>query len=109
MTPEAWGTNLGAIAAAGFAGWQSWQVRRRGATREQLTEVGDRATTAAKAAAQAVKDAPTANGFAPKVLTSLEKLETGQAELKADVAVVRQRLDGHIDDHASADVRRRQS
>lgn len=110
MTPEGWGTNLGAIAVAGVAAWQAWAARRTAggaATKDQLTKVGERATSAAEEAARAVRESPTANGFAGRVLASLAKLEEGQAQIRGELTRVGQRLDKHVDDHASADVRRR--
>jgi hypothetical protein len=57
-------------------------------------------TAATEAATAAKRVEPVSNGFAGKVLDSLEVLEAGQKRTEA-------KLDRHIGDHASADVRRR--
>lgn len=64
-------------------------------------------TAAVEAATAARRTAPISNGFAGRVIGSLEELARGQAALHKDVREVRQKLDKHIGDHAAADVRRR--
>jgi hypothetical protein len=88
----------------------SWRAVRVQANRteDKLDQVGHNADTAATEAATAAKRAePVSNGFARKVLDSLEILESGQRDHGAELAEIRSKLDRHIGDHASADVLRK--
>jgi hypothetical protein len=65
------------------------------------------AETAAEKAGEAAKLAePTGNGFAAKVLSQLDNLRDGQAEIHAAQVETARVLNGHIADHASSDLRR---
>ncbi len=79
------------------------QRRRSNKTDRAIESVSADATTAAmEATSAAASVVPISNGFAGKVLASL-------AQLSGDIREIRSRLDRferHIDDHASADVRR---
>jgi hypothetical protein len=77
-------------------------------TDAKIDQVGvgvDTAATQAATAAKLVK--PVGNGFAEKVLSSLAALSTDLAAHGTELHEVREKLDRHIGDHASADVRRR--
>ncbi len=79
------------------------QRRRSNKTDRKIDDVGaDAGTAAAEATTAAERSEPTANGFAGKVLTALTQIGN-------DITEIRHRMDRferHIDDHASADVRR---
>lgn len=86
------------LAQAGLA----LEARRRAdKTDGKIDAVDAQTTIAATEAALAAKLAePTGKIFAGKVLEGLE-------EIKVELHTVRTRLDTHINDHASSDVRRR--
>jgi hypothetical protein len=70
-------------------------------TDAKIDEVGAGVSTASdKADVVAKRVEPVSNGFAARVLLSLETLEAGQERTEA-------KLDRHIGDHAAADVRRK--
>lgn len=78
------------------------------ATTDQKIDVASAsADTATQAAELAAKRAePVSNGFAGKVLAGLEEITTKMSLLGGEVHELRIRVDGHIGDHAAADVRR---
>lgn len=87
----------------------AWNDGRRqtGKTNKKIDVAASHADTAAEAADLAAKRAePISNGFAEKVLGSLEQLKRGQSEQGVELHEVRQKLDRHIGDHAAADVLR---
>ncbi len=95
MSPEAWGffSVLTTVGAGTFV-----ELVR---TRRKVEKSASASELAANAAAEAATEAadlarPTANGFAPEVLTGLIELKVGMKEIGA-------KLDRHIEDHASAD------
>jgi len=100
MSPEAWGffSVLTTVGAGTFV-----ELIRTRKKVERAAGASAHAATAAVVAATEAADLarPTANGFAASVLSSLSELKAGQEHIS-------RRLDRHIEDHASADVRRRQ-
>ncbi len=80
------------------------EQRRRANKTDKLVEgVGADATTAAtEATSAATRAEPVSNGFAGKVLAGLSDLSTDVREIRTRM----DRFERHIDDHASADVRR---
>jgi len=103
MTPEAWATNLGALAAASYAGWQSYQAKK--AAREGREETAPILEQTRDAAIEAsARSLPTSNGFARHTAESLAQLLDGQVEIRATlesqgrtIERVVDRLDRHID------------
>lgn len=84
------------------------QRRRSSVTDGKIDVASVKADTATQAAELAAKRSePTSNGFASSVLESLDGLTKGQVRLAEELHEVRGKLDGHIGDHASADVHRR--
>jgi hypothetical protein len=102
----------------GFAGvcvtqgviWADGRRKSR-QTDMKLEAVGQNADTAATEAASAVEQTKgVGNGFTAKVLAYgpvLEELARNMSELRDEVKDDRARLNAHIGDHASADVRRK--
>lgn len=73
----------------------------------------DETKSAVSETAEAVGDVktlstPTGNGFASRTEAALQRIVGQLDELKDGQHDLRQRLDQHIGDHASADVRRQQ-
>lgn len=90
MTPEGWATNLGAILAAGYAGWQSYQAKKAARAGEgQARQANVQATVAAD------RSEPTSNGYATSTKESLSRIER-QGQRTEDL------LREHINDHARA-------
>jgi hypothetical protein len=78
MTPEAWGTNLGALAAALVAAQQAYKARQEG------KKAADRSL-------------PTSNGFAKKVLDSNARQESRMDDFGRRLVRIEDRLDAHLD------------
>jgi hypothetical protein len=96
MTPEAWATNLGALGAATYAGWQSYQAKKAAKEGRELTApVLEETREAAQAAAE--RSLPTANGYARATTEALARIEQNQRD-------DRKLLVDHIQDHARSDV-----
>ena len=83
------------------------QKRRSRITDGRIASVGDTSTIAAtEAAIAAAHSAPMGNGFPGRVLTGLTDINGKVDALGGELHEVRRKLDSHIGDHASADVRR---
>lgn len=76
-------------------------------TDQKIDDVGTTTAGAADAAASAAEYArPVSNGFTGKVLSGLAKLSAQLDTLATEQREDRRRLNEHLGDHASADVRR---
>jgi hypothetical protein len=74
----------------------------------KIDEVGQNADTAVIAAKLAAdRSKPISNGFADDVRKGFSDLKDGQASITEDLREVKNKIDRHIADHASADVLRR--
>lgn len=83
------------------------QHRRAGKTDTKIDNVGGQVGEATDAAELAAKRSePTSNGFASDVREGLATVIEGQSDIRGELRSLRDRLDEHIGDHASADVRR---
>jgi hypothetical protein len=89
------------------AGFWFDQRRRSGRTDTKVDGVGLQVGDATDAAELAAKRSePTSNGFASEVRSGLATVIEGQGDIREELEKIRDRLDQHIGDHASSDVRR---
>lgn len=110
------GTGVAALGAM----WQGWRSVRTAARAENEARAAkDKAEQASRSSGRAaasssaaeVNTRATSNGFAEEVTADLkeikEMVQTSRRELREDLRRVEGKIDAHLEDHASADVRRR--